>query len=482
MTRFRRAGSGAIPVQSVLGAARGRRRRAGLGEQRSGRRGAGPGRCAQGAGRALDRRARSSGSGSSTLGDHAFVARAAARRRRRARLGVPRDHCGARRRCSSAPPTTARDGVDDRDGRRARARSRRRSPRRASSRGRRRGRRPGATSARCGGCCQGSGKTPYQVQVDITGPAYTCSCPSRKVPCKHALALLLLAAGGEVREGEPAGVGRRSARSARRDRGRRASRRATRRRRRAARPSVRSASRPASRTCGCGCATRSAAGSAPAGCGRGTSGTRSRRGWSTRRRRARRRGCGRWAASPRAGPDGWPERLLSGMGLLHLLCEAHGRADGPLRDDVRTLLGWNVAARGRAGRPRVRDRWTVLARVGARAGAPARAAHVAVGADSERPALLLDFAPPGAPLAPRPPAGRRGRRRRSPSIPGATPLRALVAGETSALDDGAGRVRRRRRRGRAGDRRPRRSPRTRGSTSGRSRSPPRCPTARDRGR
>ena len=52
------------------------------------------------------------------------------------------------------------------------------------------------------GRCQGSGKTPYQVQVDTTGPAYTCSCPSRKVPCKHALALLLLAAGGEVREGE----------------------------------------------------------------------------------------------------------------------------------------------------------------------------------------------------------------------------------------------------------------------------------------
>ena len=47
-------------------------------------------------------------------------------------------------------------------------------------------------------------------------------------------------------------------------------------------------------------------------------------------------------------PDGWPERLLSGMGLLHLLCEAHARADGPLRDDVRTLLGWNVAARGGA--------------------------------------------------------------------------------------------------------------------------------------
>ena len=42
------------------------------------------------------------------------------------------------------------------------------------------------------GKCQGSGKTPYQVSVDIVAPAYRCSCPSRKFPCKHALALLLL--------------------------------------------------------------------------------------------------------------------------------------------------------------------------------------------------------------------------------------------------------------------------------------------------
>src|SRR3954471_20112358 len=53
------------------------------------------------------------------------------------------------------------------------------------------------------GLCKGSGSKPYQVQVDENGPAYKCSCPSRKFPCKHALALLLLAAGGSVPEGEP---------------------------------------------------------------------------------------------------------------------------------------------------------------------------------------------------------------------------------------------------------------------------------------
>lgn len=42
------------------------------------------------------------------------------------------------------------------------------------------------------GECQGSGSKPYQVQVDKSGPAFKCSCPSRKFPCKHGLALLLL--------------------------------------------------------------------------------------------------------------------------------------------------------------------------------------------------------------------------------------------------------------------------------------------------
>ena len=50
----------------------------------------------------------------------------------------------------------------------------------------------GSTEILVWGKCQGSGKTPYQVSVDLMGPAFRCSCPSRKFPCKHALALLLL--------------------------------------------------------------------------------------------------------------------------------------------------------------------------------------------------------------------------------------------------------------------------------------------------
>ena len=42
------------------------------------------------------------------------------------------------------------------------------------------------------GECQGSGTKPYQAQVDLTALVSRCSCPSRKFPCKHGLALLLL--------------------------------------------------------------------------------------------------------------------------------------------------------------------------------------------------------------------------------------------------------------------------------------------------
>ncbi len=42
------------------------------------------------------------------------------------------------------------------------------------------------------GECQGSAL--YRTQADLTGPAFHCSCPSRKFPCKHGLGLLLILA------------------------------------------------------------------------------------------------------------------------------------------------------------------------------------------------------------------------------------------------------------------------------------------------
>lgn len=51
----------------------------------------------------------------------------------------------------------------------------------------------GASDRALWGECQGSGTKPYQTRVDLSGPAFKCSCPSRKFPCKHGLALFLLA-------------------------------------------------------------------------------------------------------------------------------------------------------------------------------------------------------------------------------------------------------------------------------------------------
>jgi hypothetical protein len=55
------------------------------------------------------------------------------------------------------------------------------------------------------GECQGSGKSPYRTQIDLTEPAFRCSCPSRKFPCKHGLGLFLIFAGQSdaVTQGDP---------------------------------------------------------------------------------------------------------------------------------------------------------------------------------------------------------------------------------------------------------------------------------------
>jgi len=50
----------------------------------------------------------------------------------------------------------------------------------------------GADEQALWGECQGSGKTPYQVQIELTEPAFRCSCPSHKFPCKHGIGLFLI--------------------------------------------------------------------------------------------------------------------------------------------------------------------------------------------------------------------------------------------------------------------------------------------------
>jgi hypothetical protein len=136
-------------------------------------------------------------------------------------------------------------------------------------------------------------------------------------------------------------------------------------------------------------------------------------------------------------PDGWPERLLSGMGMLHLLCEASSRASGPLREDVRALLGWNAAREDVLAGPRVHDRWSVLARTVIEQERLRVARTWLWGASTERCALLLDFAPPFGSLESRPPAGSAVDAELA-FFPSATPLRALIAGETEGLGPAPG--------------------------------------------
>jgi hypothetical protein len=48
------------------------------------------------------------------------------------------------------------------------------------------------------GECQGSGATPYRVVISEVDAGFKCTCPSRKFPCKHSLALMWLRAEGKV--------------------------------------------------------------------------------------------------------------------------------------------------------------------------------------------------------------------------------------------------------------------------------------------
>jgi hypothetical protein len=58
----------------------------------------------------------------------------------------------------------------------------------------------GADERAVWGSCRGSGAEPYDTMVDHVGVASRCTCPSRRRPCKHVLALLLLWVHGDVPE------------------------------------------------------------------------------------------------------------------------------------------------------------------------------------------------------------------------------------------------------------------------------------------
>ncbi|MCA9664836.1 MAG: SWIM zinc finger family protein [Myxococcales bacterium] len=60
----------------------------------------------------------------------------------------------------------------------------------------------GRSAGQLWGLCQG--RSPYEVSIELPALRCRCDCPSRKRPCKHALALLLLAVDDQVPRGDEA--------------------------------------------------------------------------------------------------------------------------------------------------------------------------------------------------------------------------------------------------------------------------------------
>ena len=256
------------------------------------------------------------------------------------------------------------------------------------------------------GQCKGSGSKPYQTVVDITdaaGPAYKCSCPSRKFPCKHALGLLLLWAGGDgaVPSGQAPDwaeqwmEGRRQRAEQKRTAGVSASppgsgdpeaarRRAERRAERVTAGATELEQRLVDLVRG-GLASAEQSGYGL---------------WEETAARmvdaqapglaARVRELG---AIPSSGP-GWPVRLLEECALLHLLDQGWLHRDG-LPDGLAATVRSRIGLPGTADGPPLRDRWLVLAQYDT---ADARLTTRRIwlhGTDSDRTALLLSYGAAG---------------------------------------------------------------------------------------
>ncbi|OKK06039.1 hypothetical protein AMK26_08095 [Streptomyces sp. CB03234] len=254
------------------------------------------------------------------------------------------------------------------------------------------------------GLCKGSGSTPYRTVVDTTGPAYACSCPSRKFPCKHALGLLLLwAADGEaVRGSGPPDWAERwlAGRRARAAGGKEAETGA-------GRP-AKSADPEAARRRAEQRRARITAGTEEleqrlADLLRGGLASADRSGYelwdetAARMVDAQAPGlAGRvreLGAIPGSGP-GWPVRLLEECALTHLLDRAWldiERLPEPLAATVRTRVGLTAPAGG----PAVRDHWSVLARYDTSDGKLTTRRVWLYGRDGGRTALLLSFGAAG---------------------------------------------------------------------------------------
>ncbi|WIM94927.1 SWIM zinc finger family protein [Actinoplanes oblitus] len=286
----------------------------------------------------------------------------------------------------------------------------------------------------------------YQVAADLAGPAFKCSCPSFRAPCKHAVGLVLHwaeAGAGDhpapdwVTTWQTARAARAKARTSPPD-------------------PVAAAKRARER------AERVAGGLAElrrwlddqieqglAGLGR--RGHQAFEPMAARLVDAQAPGAAsavrRLGGIAGIGPQ-WADRLLGELATLHLLVAGHARLgalDPAMAATVRSRIGFPTPAEEVLAGPRASDRWQVLGQVDSDDGALTTRRTWLHGAATSRFALVLSFAAPGQSLAADLVPGTEFRGDLC-FYPGAAPLRALVADRTSAAEpfgspDGAGSVR-----------------------------------------
>ena len=300
----------------------------------------------------------------------------------------------------------------------------------------------GATDGLLWGKCQGSGRTPYQVSIDLKAPAYRCSCPSRKFPCKHALALLLLwAGGGDVAEvSEPSDFASEwmESRSARAGQAAAAPAAPVDPAARARRAQERVATMSAGIEEFALWLTDLVRGGTAAARGR------DRAYWEEAAARLVDSQCPALAADVRATGslvhrgDDWNEQLLRVIGHWWLVVTAWRRRDtlpDAHRDDVRSALGWAYATDDVRAGTRVTDRWLVLGSHRTDTGRLLEQRTWFHGLDTGERVVLLDFAAGGQPL---PVAQLTGAvvRATLALYPGSASRRALMVGDPEPVAAG----------------------------------------------
>jgi hypothetical protein len=283
------------------------------------------------------------------------------------------------------------------------------------------------------GVAQGSGKSPYQVAIDLKGPAYKCSCPSLKIPCKHVIALLLRWVEGTTVEAGPSAFAAEWLSS---------------REERAQASAERSAERAESRADPAGRAKRAAAREERIDGGLDElerwlvdllrSGLVAARGqsmalWDRAAARLVDAQAPGLAGRVRAiaghvhSGEEWPSRVLAEAARLHLAIEAWRRR-GELSDDLnaslRAALGWPVAGEEVRAGVTVRDGWLVLGSVSGTEDRLIFRRTWLRGIETGRAALVLQFSPRGGTFEGEYAVGRVAEGELC-FYPGAVPLRAL---------------------------------------------------------